>query len=90
MSATESAKSIVTTAMQDPRVAVPVGGGTGGAGLIGILTDYLPTSAEVAALCGAVLSLVLAYNHWKGGKIRRQKEKAELELLRQQLKKHQD
>lgn len=75
---------LVEAAAQSPKVGMAVGGGTITSG-IGALLELLPSGATIVTFSGAVLSLVLAWNHWKRGKLERSKLRLELELLKREL-----
>lgn len=48
------------------------------------MLEWLPgTYAEIAALAGAVLSIVLAYTHFKNGRVQRKKLHLEIAVLKE-------
>jgi hypothetical protein len=86
VSAIETVKNVAGPVLESPKVAAGVGGTTITSGL-GTIFDLLPSGAQVATAAGTVLSLVLAWNHWKKGKLERRKLRMENELLRRELRK---
>lgn len=72
--------------LSDPKSAVVVLVGTVVSTLATVLEVVQPWLSALATGAGALLSLVLAYSHWKRGALERQKLQMEIEHLRRQTR----
>lgn len=69
--------------VNSPLIAKGTAGATAATGLEAIFLQYVPQFLSMGATCvGIVLSVVLIHNHWKKGKLERQKLQLEIDAAK--------